>query len=64
MGSEMCIRDRARQVILLADSRKWGKVSFSRVSGFDNVDVLITDKKFPAKDARILRKQDVKVRLV
>ncbi|MDP6034466.1 MAG: DeoR/GlpR family DNA-binding transcription regulator, partial [Verrucomicrobiota bacterium] len=58
------VQKQARQVILLADSRKWGKVSFSRVSGFEGVDVLITDKKFPAKDARVLRKQDVKVRLV
>jgi len=58
------VQKQARQVILMADSRKWGKVSFSRVSGFEGVDVLITDKKFPAKDARVLRKQDVKVRLV
>ena len=58
------VQNQARQVILLADSRKWGKVSFSRVSGFEGVDVLITDKKFPAKDARALRKRGVKVRLV
>ncbi len=58
------VQKQARQVILLADSRKWGKVSFSRVSGFEGVDVLITDKKFPTKDARALRKRSVKVRLV
>ncbi len=58
------VQKQARQVILLADSRKKGRVSFSRVSGFENVDVLISDNKFPAKDARALRKRGVKVLLV
>ena len=58
------MQKQAGQVVLLADSRKEGKVSFARVGAADEVDVLITDKKFPAKHARSLRKRGVKVRLV
>ena len=58
------VQKQARQVILMADSRKEGKISFSRVSGFKNIDALITDKKFSAKHARALRKRGVNVRLV
>ena len=58
------VQEQAGQVVLLADSSKESKVSFARVGAADEVDLLITDKKFPAKHARALRKRGVKVRLV
>jgi len=57
------VQEHARQVILLADARKAGKISFARVSDLKSVDILISDKKFPAKTARTLRKRGLKVRL-
>ena len=57
------VQKHARQVILLADARKAGKVSFARVSDLESVDILISDENFPAKTARVLRKRGLKVRL-
>jgi DeoR family fructose operon transcriptional repressor len=57
------VQKHARQVILLADARKAGKVSFARVSDLESVDILISDKNFPAKTAGALRKRGLKVRL-
>ena len=37
--------DQARQVIVLADSSKAGKVSFASAGRWDQVHVLITDKQ-------------------
>ncbi len=39
------VMGQARQVIVLADSGKAGKVSFARAGGWDNVHVLITDRQ-------------------
>ncbi len=39
------VMGQARQVIVLADSSKAGKVSFARAGGWDKVHVLITDKQ-------------------
>jgi DeoR family fructose operon transcriptional repressor len=57
------VQEHARQVILLADARKAGKISFARVSDLKSVDILISDQNFPAKTARALRKLGLKVHL-
>lgn len=57
------VQEHARQVILLADARKAGKISFARVSDLKSVDILISDKKLPSKTAQALRKRGLKVRL-
>lgn len=49
----------ARQVIVLADSSKAGKVSFARAGRWENVDVLITDRSF--NFAKELIKKGIKV---
>ncbi|MDE3099061.1 MAG: DeoR/GlpR transcriptional regulator [Verrucomicrobiota bacterium] len=55
------VMGRARQVILLADSGKIGKVSFARAGGLENVHVLITDKQLTRADARELAKTGMKI---
>lgn len=51
----------AREVILLADHTKVGKISFSRSGRLNRVHVLITDKLINRKFARELRKRGVEV---
>ena len=51
----------ARQVVLLADSSKIGKVSFMGFGSLADVDLLITDRKAAPKDIRQFRKQKIKV---
>ena len=53
----------AGQVILLADSGKVEKVSFARVSDWDDVDDLVSDRNLPKPFAETLRKRGVKVRI-
>ena len=57
------VQEHARQVILLMDSGKAGKVSFAHVGGPECVDVLVSDKKLPNNFAKALRKRGLKVRL-
>jgi len=57
---EQVIRQ-ARQVILLADSTKIGKVSFARFGSPDDVDVLVTDKGGPRAELRKLRKRKMRI---
>jgi DeoR/GlpR family transcriptional regulator of sugar metabolism len=40
---ERCILERAEKVFLLCDSSKFGEVSFMKVIGVEDIDVLITD---------------------
>jgi len=51
----------AAEVILLADSNKLGRVSFSRFGSAGDIDVLITDKQANLKLLRSFRKHNVKV---
>ena len=53
--------DQARQVIVLADSSKAGKVSFASAGGWESVHVLITDKQIEKDFARELTKKNIKV---
>ena len=40
--------DAATQVILLADSSKYGKVGFGKICDFGRIDILITDTSIPS----------------
>jgi DeoR/GlpR family transcriptional regulator of sugar metabolism len=51
----------ARQVILLADSSKAGKVAFARAGSLDEVDVVITDAKLDKQFARELAEKKIKL---
>jgi len=52
---------RARQVILLADSGKAGKVAFARAGGLENVHALITDKQLDKNFAKELTRLGIKL---
>ena len=52
---------RAREVVLLADSSKAGKVLFARAGRLEQVQVLITDKQLDADWGRTLARHGVKV---
>jgi len=55
------VMGQARQVIVLADSSKAGKVSFASAGDWDNVHVLITDKQLDKDFAKELIKKNIKV---
>jgi DeoR family fructose operon transcriptional repressor len=57
------VAENAGQVILMADSSKAEKVSFARVSDWDQVDILISDSDIPKDFTKTLRKRGIKVRL-
>lgn len=51
----------ARQVFLLADSSKFGKISFIQATRLNEVDILITDKSADRKFLGQLRKRQIRV---
>lgn len=51
----------ARQVVVLADSRKIGAESTKRFAGVDDIDVLITDQGSPKRQLEELRRAGVEV---
>lgn len=55
------VMGQARQVIVLADSSKAGKVSFARAGRWDKVHVLVTDKNVDKEFAKELIKQGIKL---
>jgi DeoR/GlpR family transcriptional regulator of sugar metabolism len=55
------VMDQARQVIVLADSSKAGKISFARAGRWDKVHVLITDKQMERNFAKELVKKEIKL---
>jgi len=55
------VMGQARQVILLADSSKAGKVSFARAGSWDKVHVLITDRNVDKPFAKELIKTGIKL---
>lgn len=56
-----CVMRRAGQVILLADHTKMNRVSFVRFGSCDDLDVLITDSRTPAKALQPLRRKGIQV---
>ena len=55
------VMSRARQVILLADSGKAGKVSFARAGRLENIHVIVTDRALEKNFARELVKKGIKL---
>lgn len=55
------VMEHAREVILLADSSKAHKVSFTRAGRLDKVQILITDEGFDRKLAKELSKRGIEV---
>ena len=55
------VMSQARQVILLADSGKAGKVAFARAGGLENIHALVTDKQLDKHFAKELVKKGIKV---
>jgi len=55
------VMGQARQVIVLADSSKAGKVSFASAGSWDSVHVLITDKQLDKAFAKELTQKDIKL---
>lgn len=55
------VMEHAREVILLADSSKMGKISFTRSGRLERVRVLVTDRMIDRKFARALRRRGVKI---
>ena len=55
------VMSQARQVILLADSGKAGKVAFARAGRLENVHVLVTDKQLDKHFAKELIKRGIKL---
>jgi DeoR/GlpR family transcriptional regulator of sugar metabolism len=53
------VMEQAREVILLADSSKAHKISFTRAGRLEKVRVLITDRQFDRKLAKELRKRGI-----
>lgn len=51
----------ADQVILLADSTKFGKRLFHRISGLESIDMVITDKEPDEAMTQVLRDYDIEV---
>ena len=58
------VAEQASQVVLLADSSKADKVSFARVSDWQNVDILLSDRKLPPSFIKTLPKHGIKVHVV
>ncbi|MGO9200382.1 MAG: DeoR/GlpR family DNA-binding transcription regulator [Limisphaerales bacterium] len=59
--TKQLVMAQARQVILLADSSKAGKVSFASAGRWDGVHVLITDRQFERGFAKELVNRRIKV---
>ncbi|MGA2853392.1 MAG: DeoR/GlpR family DNA-binding transcription regulator [Verrucomicrobiota bacterium] len=55
------VMSQARQVILLADSGKAGKVAFARAGRLESVHVLVTDKQLDKHFAQELTKKGIKL---
>jgi DeoR family fructose operon transcriptional repressor len=55
------VMSQARQVIVLADSSKAGKISFARAGNWNKVHVLITDKNVNKDFAKELGKKKIKL---
>jgi DeoR/GlpR family transcriptional regulator of sugar metabolism len=45
----------ARQVVVVADSTKWGVVGLSTIARLDEVDVLVSDDDLPVEARQLLR---------
>ena len=53
--------EKARRVVVLADSSKIGKTSFSHAGDWDQMDILVTDRKVASRFVKSLKKKSVRV---
>lgn len=54
----------AKQVVLLADHTKFGKVAFAQFSGLPKVDICITDDRVPQDVIRVMENRGINVHVV
>jgi DeoR family transcriptional regulator of aga operon len=54
----------AKEVIVLADSSKFGKRGFGKICNIDQVHHIITDKDAPYNTVQIIRERGIEVTLV
>ncbi len=59
--SKRLIAQAGRQRILLADSSKWGRVSFAKVLALSDIHILITDTDLPQEAQTIIRDMGVEL---
>ena len=59
--SKRFLAQTGRQVILLADSSKWGRASFAKVLPLSDIHVLITDNDLPQEAQAIIRDMGVEL---
>ena len=50
-----------RQIILLADSSKWGQVAFAKVAPLSAVDIFVTDSSLPESAREVLQRQGIEL---
>ncbi len=53
--------DSAREVIVVADHSKFGRITFRQFSGLDHIDCLITDASAPEKFLRALKQKKIRI---
>jgi DeoR family transcriptional regulator of aga operon len=51
----------ARQVILLADSSKWGRSAFAKIAPLSEIDILISDDALPEKACKAIRRFGIEI---
>jgi DeoR/GlpR family transcriptional regulator of sugar metabolism len=59
--TKTAVMQHARQVVLLADSSKLGRISFARFGAAQDVDMLITDRRADRRTLGEFRKRKIKV---
>jgi len=55
------VMERAREVILLADSHKMGTRSFVNAGSIDDIDIIVTDTGIDERTARLLKRRGIRV---
>ncbi len=54
----------AQEVIVLADSSKFGKRGFGKICNFDQINRIITDREAPVKMVKLIKEMGIEVDLV
>ncbi len=54
----------AQEVIVLADSSKFGKRGFGKICNFDQINRIITDREAPVKMVKLIKEKGIEVDLV
>ena len=62
--AELLLIDRAREVIVVADSSKIGRVAFARICGMSRIDELITDAEADRAALAAIEERGVRVTTV